>query len=81
MSALMTQEFGAASNIKSRVTRQAVQSAITSARQRLTLYNSVPPNGLVIYCGDITLDGKAEIIPVFRSDQRKEERATVIENR
>nr|XP_016477310.1 PREDICTED: eukaryotic peptide chain release factor subunit 1-3-like [Nicotiana tabacum] len=51
--------FGTASNIKSRVNRQSVLGAITSARQRLKLYNKVPPNGLVLYTGTIMAeDGK-----------------------
>ncbi len=34
-------------------------SAITSTQQRLKLYNKVPPNGLVVYCGEvITAEGK-----------------------
>lgn len=34
-------------------------SAITSTQQRLKLYSKVPPNGLVIYCGEIiTSEGK-----------------------
>jgi len=36
-----------------------VLSAITSTQQRLKLYNKVPPNGLVVYCGEIlTSEGK-----------------------
>lgn len=52
-------ELGTATNIKSRVTRQSVITALTSVQARLKLYNKVPPNGLVIYCGEImTDDGK-----------------------
>ncbi|KAG0664711.1 Polypeptide release factor (eRF1) in translation termination [Monosporozyma unispora] len=55
----LTDEYGTASNIKSRVNRLSVLSAITSTQQKLKLYNKVPPNGLVLYCGDIiTEDGK-----------------------
>lgn len=52
-SKLVTDEYGKAANIKSRVVRQAVQSAITSVRERLKLYTKVPPNGLIIYCGEV----------------------------
>jgi len=39
--------------------RLSVLSAITSTQQRLKLYNKVPPNGLVLYCGTVlTEDGK-----------------------
>jgi len=56
---MLSEEYGTASNIKSRVNRLSVLSAITSTQQRLKLYNKCPPNGLVIYCGTvITEDGK-----------------------
>ncbi|KAK1406772.1 hypothetical protein QVD17_38380 [Tagetes erecta] len=56
---MLSDEYGTASNIKSRVNRQSVLAAITSAQQRLKLYNHVPPNGLVLYTGTIvTDDGK-----------------------
>lgn len=56
---------GTASNIKSRVNRLSVLSAITSTQQRLKLYNKVPPNGLVVYCGEIiTSEGKERRINI-----------------
>src|SRR3954451_1374225 len=56
---MLADEYGTASNIKSRVNRQSVLSAITSTQQRLKLYNKVPTNGLVVYCGEIlTSEGK-----------------------
>eukprot|EP00884_Botryococcus_braunii_P001701 jgi/Botrbrau1/11531/Bobra.0393s0010.1 len=56
---MLADELGTASNIKSRTNRQSVLGAITSAQQRLKLYNKVPPNGLVVYTGTIvTEDGK-----------------------
>ncbi|GLJ27733.1 hypothetical protein SUGI_0544220 [Cryptomeria japonica] len=56
---MLGDEFGTASNIESRVNRQSVLGAITSAQQRLKLYRKVPPNGLVLYTGIIlTDDGK-----------------------
>lgn len=56
---MLSDEYGTASNIKSRVNRLSVLSAITSTQQRLKLYNKCPKNGLVIYCGTvITEDGK-----------------------
>ncbi|AAS52712.1 AER028Cp [Eremothecium gossypii ATCC 10895] len=57
----LTDEYGTASNIKSRVNRLSVLSAITSTQQKLKLYNQIPPNGLVLYCGDvITEEGKVK---------------------
>ncbi|KAK9474020.1 polypeptide release factor in translation termination [Dipodascopsis tothii] len=56
---MLADEYGTASNIKSRVNRLSVLSAITSTQQRLKLYSRVPPNGLVVYCGEIiTNEGK-----------------------
>ena len=55
----LNEEFGTAVNIKSRTTKQNVQSAITAAQQKLKLYNRVPTNGLAIYCGQVT-DGHTE---------------------
>ena len=56
---------GTASNIKSRVNRLSVLSAITSTQQRLKLYSKVPPNGLVVYCGEIiTSEGKERKINI-----------------
>ncbi|KAI8470264.1 MAG: eukaryotic release factor 1 [Monoraphidium minutum] len=53
---MLGDEYGTASNIKSRVNRLSVLSAITSAQQRLKLYTRVPPNGLVLYTGTILTD-------------------------
>jgi peptide chain release factor subunit 1 len=54
---MITEEYGKAANIKSRVVRQAVQSALTSVKERLKLYNNrVPPNGLIVYCGEVIND-------------------------
>ncbi|KAE8703876.1 Eukaryotic peptide chain release factor subunit 1 [Hibiscus syriacus] len=62
---MLGDEFGTASNIKSRVNRQSVLAAITSAQQRLKLYNKVPPNGLVLYTGTIvTEDGKEKKVTI-----------------
>lgn len=49
----LTDELGAASNIKSRENRQSVQSALRSILARLKLYRNVPENGLVIFAGDV----------------------------
>lgn len=61
----LLEEYGTATNIKSRVNRQSVLSAITSTQNRLKLYNKVPPNGLVIYCGTVlTEDGKEKLVNI-----------------
>lgn len=62
---MLGDEYGTASNIKNRVNRLSVLSAITSAQQRLKLYNKVPPNGLVVYTGTImTDDGKEKRVNI-----------------
>lgn len=67
---LLIDEYGTASNIKSRVNRLSVQSAITSAQQRLKLFTKLPENGLAIYSGAlIGSDGKEkkvciDVVPI-----------------
>jgi len=61
ISKMLNEELGTAQHIKSRLTRQSVQTAITSTREKLKLYKQTPTNGLIIYCGVILLeDGKTE---------------------
>merc|ERR1740138_1055372 len=62
---MLTEEYGTASCIKSRVNRLSVLSAITSTQQRLKLYNRTPPNGLILFCGEVlTEDGKEKKLTV-----------------
>ena len=62
---MLTDEYGTASNIKSRVNRLSVLSAITSTQQKLKLYTKVPTNGLVLYCGTVlTEDGKEKMVNI-----------------
>jgi peptide chain release factor subunit 1 len=51
----LREEFGQASNIKSRVTRQNVQGAIESLLSRLKLIPKAPVNGVVIFCGAVDI--------------------------
>lgn len=55
--AMLKQEYGTASNIKSDTTRKNVQDAITKVSQRLKLFKEVPENGLVFFCGAIPQNG------------------------
>lgn len=57
---MLSDEYGTASNIKSRVNRLSVLSAITSVRERLKRYNRIPTNGLVLYCGTIMTEDNKE---------------------
>jgi len=59
-SKMLGNELGTAENIKSRVNKLSVLSAIKSTMERLKLYNRVPGNGLVIYCGTILTDENKE---------------------
>lgn len=64
-SKMLTEEYGTASNIKSRVNRLSVLGAITSTQQRLKLYNRTPPNGLILYCGTvINEEGKEKKVTI-----------------
>jgi peptide chain release factor subunit 1 len=53
----LREEYGQASNIKSRVTRLSVQSALESAMSRLKLIPKPPPNGVVIFIGNVDIGG------------------------
>ena len=53
----LREEYGTASNIKSRTTRKNVQEAIDRVSQRLKLFKEPPKNGLVIFCGAIPRNG------------------------
>ena len=58
---MLAEEYGTATQIKSHVNSLSVQSAIRSTQQRLGLYSrGLPANGLVIYCGTCTIDGRKE---------------------
>ena len=59
-SKMLVDEIGKASNIKSRVTRQNVTDALYSTKERLSLYNRTPPNGLIIYCGLVQMPNGGE---------------------
>merc|ERR1719382_724139 len=62
---MLADEYGTASNIKSRVNRLSVLGAITSVQHRLKLYTRVPPAGLVVYCGTIvTEEGKEKKVNI-----------------
>lgn len=62
-------EAGTASNIKSDLTRNHVQDALSTTIEYLKKYRTTPENGLVIFCGAIPNDKgigkeKIEIYPV-----------------
>lgn len=53
--AMLRDEVGQASNIKSKQTGQAVQSALTSILARLKPYKQTPENGLAIFVGNVII--------------------------
>ncbi|MFC1486757.1 peptide chain release factor aRF-1 [Thermoproteota archaeon] len=55
--AMLNNEYGTASNIKSNTTKKNVQDAITRVTQRVKLFKRVPENGLVLFCGAIPQNG------------------------
>ncbi len=55
--AQLRDERGQASNIKSKSTRTNVQSALDSIMARLRYFKAPPENGIVIFCGTISLGG------------------------
>lgn len=58
-------ERATAENIKSRVNRLSVQSAITSVIEKLKCYPRIPRNGLIVYSGLVeSIDGKEKQIIV-----------------
>ncbi|MEM0348917.1 MAG: peptide chain release factor aRF-1 [Candidatus Caldarchaeum sp.] len=62
----LRQEYATASNIKSKQTRKNVQDAIESAIQRLKLFDSPGPTGLVIFSGAIPQNsGQTSKIEVY----------------
>ena len=81
---MLTEEYGTASCIKSRVNRLSVLSAITSTQQRLKKYNRTPPNGLIIFCGEVLTEAwagcKTQRKPVLWLLLRALCRATVCTN-
>ncbi len=52
--AKLRDEYGQASNIKSKTTRLNVQGAIDKIMQYLKLYRTPPKNGLAVFCGNIS---------------------------
>ncbi len=77
---LLRQEYSTADNIKLKRTRQAVKRALAAAMDRLQMIPKVPPNGLVLFCGENMDTGDfacyvfspPEKVPVFyyRTDKR-----------
>lgn len=55
VAAMVRNEVGQASNIKSKQTQDAVSGALTSILARLKNYKATPPNGLAIFVGEVNV--------------------------
>jgi peptide chain release factor subunit 1 len=55
--AYLRNEYSQSSNIKSKSTMKNVMSAIDSIMARLNTYKNPPPNGLVVFCGEVPKAG------------------------
>ena len=53
---VLREEYSTATNIKDRTTRHHVLDALTAVMQRLKLFRTTPPNGLVIFAGYVSED-------------------------
>ena len=54
----LSDQESSAVNIKSSANKAGVLTAITSIREKLRLYKSIPENGLVLFCGTVEQEGK-----------------------
>jgi peptide chain release factor subunit 1 len=58
----LAQEKSTAANIKSKTTRKNVLAALEKIIQHLRLFKETPPNGLVIFCGNVSrVEGREDI--------------------
>lgn len=61
----LVDELNSSSNIKSRVNRQSVETAIETVLNRLKGVPKCPPNGFIMFCGESQLaDGKVKKINI-----------------
>lgn len=51
---MLKQEYALTQNVKSRATRHNVLDALEKTMNHLRLFKKTPPNGLVIFCGNIS---------------------------
>jgi len=59
---LIAQEISLTQNVKSKTVRKNVISALTKIQQYLKLYKKTPPNGLAMFCGNVSEnEGNADI--------------------
>ena len=62
---MLTTEYGTATNIKSRVNRLSVLSAISSAQQKLKQFKTLPENGVALFCGEMMIENNSVSFLLF----------------
>jgi len=59
---MLRQEYALTQNVKSRVTRHNVLDALEKIMNHLKLFKKTPPNGLIIFCGNVSQrEGQSDI--------------------
>ena len=59
---MLRQEYALTQNVKSRVTRHNVLDALEKTINHLRLFKKTPPNGLIIFCGNVSeKEGQTDI--------------------
>ena len=51
---MLKQEYALTQNVKSRITRHNVLDALEKTMNHLRLFRKTPPNGLVVFCGNVS---------------------------
>ncbi len=71
----LKEEYGQAGNIKSKQTRTNVQEALMKIIQHLKTFRTAPPNGLAIFCGNISREPGRPDIRLFALEPHEPLRA------
>jgi peptide chain release factor subunit 1 len=61
----LKEEYGQAANIKSKSTRKNVQAALEKMINYLKIFRTPPPNGMAIFCGNVSKDPGRPDIQMF----------------
>jgi len=71
VSTQLTTEAGTADNIKSKQTRNAVVTALEMIIRKMKDFKQTPPNGLAIYCGNISENEGSQDIQIWAFEPPK----------
>ena len=77
MTARLRNEHSQSGNIKSKTTRQNVQTAIEKIIQYLKLYRDAPKNGIAVFCGNISSVQAKPDIELFSMEPPQPLKATI----